>query len=67
MQQRWQSQIWITNIADAFNFIRMLDADGYPPAFTEIAGLRYEFTEPTWKPDGVYARVRITEVDDGEF
>jgi len=59
-----QSVIWSSNVPDAFDFIRCHDAEGYPSAFTEIAGLRYTFSNPVLRPDGIEAHVKITEVDD---
>ncbi|WP_213999860.1 hypothetical protein [Arsukibacterium sp.] len=38
------------NVAELYDFIRMLDGEGYPPAFTEYAGWRLEFTQA--RPDG---------------
>jgi len=43
----------------AFDLIRMLDADGYPPAFLEYGPLRLEFKRASRKVDGIIADVRI--------
>ena len=42
------------------DFIRMLDAEGYPRAFLEIGGLRLEFSHSRLDLDHVLADVRIT-------
>ena len=45
------------------DFIRMLDADGYPHAFIEHNGYRFEFTNATLSNDGLEARVTIQPID----
>jgi methionyl-tRNA formyltransferase len=49
-----------------YNQIRMLDADGYPRAFTDIEGLRLEFDNAVRTTAGVEARVtfkpRLSEI-----
>ena len=45
------------------DMIRMLDAEGYPHAFIELGGLRFEFTRASRLSDRVHADVRITLVD----
>lgn len=49
-----------------YDQIRMLDADGYPRAFTDIGGLRLEFDNAVRTTDGVEARVtfkpRLSEI-----
>jgi len=42
-----------------FDYIRMLDADGYPPAFIETEHFLYEFREAEYRNSFVDARVRI--------
>ncbi len=42
-----------------YDFIRMLDADTYPPAFLEHGDWRLEFTAARRDGDGVTAQVRI--------
>jgi methionyl-tRNA formyltransferase len=42
-----------------FDFIRMLDADGYPHAFIEAGGMRYEFRQPSLTDGKVEAHVTI--------
>lgn len=43
--------------------IRMLDADGYPPAFTEMGNLRMTFKRSALYHDHIDADVRITMID----
>ncbi len=45
------------------DFIRMLDADGYPHAFIEHNGYRLEFTDACLSDDGLEARVTILSKD----
>lgn len=47
------------DLRKAYDFIRMLDADGYPPAFLETDRLRIEFGDARLDDDFVEARVRI--------
>jgi methionyl-tRNA formyltransferase len=48
------------DLGQVYNYIRMLDAEGYPPAFLEIGELRLEFCSADLTPDAVKASVRIT-------
>lgn len=50
----------VASLADAHDMIRMLDAEGYPHAFIEADGLRFEFTRTSARPDHLLADVRIT-------
>jgi len=53
----------ISSISDPrrlYDHIRMLDADGYPPAFLETNGLRMEFSGASLQEDCVLASVKIT-------
>jgi methionyl-tRNA formyltransferase len=43
-----------------FDFIRMLDAEGYPPAFLEHSGFRFEFSRPALYEGRIAADVKIT-------
>lgn len=52
-----------TNLDEAYDMIRMLDAEGYPAAFLEIGGFRYEFTRASRRHSQVIADVRITQTD----
>jgi methionyl-tRNA formyltransferase len=51
----------INHLGKLFDHIRMLDAEGYPKAFLEMDGFRYEFTRPALKSNEIFADVRITE------
>lgn len=51
-----------TNILGLFDHIRMLDAEGYPKAYLEIAGFRYEISRPALKSGEILADVRITKL-----
>lgn len=44
----------------AFDYIRMLDGEGYPRAFLETEHFKLEFGRATLKPDCVIADVKIT-------
>jgi methionyl-tRNA formyltransferase len=47
---------------DLYDFIRMLDADGYPRAFLDYAGLRLEFSRAGLHDGRLQAEVKITAV-----
>lgn len=49
-----------------YDFIRMLDADGYPRAFIEHKGFRYEFSRASLYDGHIRADVRITVPQDTE-
>jgi methionyl-tRNA formyltransferase len=49
-----------TSMEDLYNFIRMLDAEGYPKAFLEHEGYRMEFTGAALLDGEVKANVSIT-------
>ncbi len=51
----------LTELQQVFDFIRMLDADGYPAAFLTTEHLRVEFCDARFEPESVEARVRITK------
>ncbi len=58
-----QSEIGIADSLDRlFDFLRMLDAEGYPPAFLVHRGYRYEFHQPAQRRDHLDAQVTITRV-----
>lgn len=52
-----------TNLVGLFDHIRMLDAEGYPKAYLEIGGFRYEISRPALKSDEILADVRITKLE----
>lgn len=43
-----------------YDYIRMLDADGYPPAFIETPRMKFEFSGGQLRKNQVNARVKIT-------
>ena len=49
----------LKGLEQVFNYIRMLDADGYPPAFIETEHFRLEFRRASLKPDSIIADVKI--------
>lgn len=49
----------LTDPRQIHDHIRMLDAEGYPHAFLEVDGVRYEFTDSELEDGRVRARVRI--------
>lgn len=49
----------LDELHQVFDYIRMLDGEGYPPAFIETAQFRFEFSRASLKPDCVVADVRI--------
>ena len=51
----------VDNTDQAYDMIRMLDAKGYPHAFLESGGLRFEFTDVTHEKTGLRATVTITK------
>lgn len=52
-----------TTLEEVFDRIRMLDADGYPPAFLEVGPFKLEFTRASQKTNQVVSDVRITLAD----
>jgi len=51
----------VASLMQVYDFIRMLDADGYPPAFVEVGRFRLEFSRAARKDGAIVADVRITE------
>lgn len=47
------------DLRQVYDYVRMLDADGYPPAFVETKHLHLEFSEACLGDDAVIAKVRI--------
>lgn len=52
------------NLAELYDRIRMLDADGYPRAFLQSGRFRLEFSRAVTREGRLVADVVITEVDD---
>jgi methionyl-tRNA formyltransferase len=52
----------LQELSQVYDHIRMLDCEGYPAAFIETAGLRFEFTNASLIPgQSIEAHVRITK------
>lgn len=52
----------LAQLKDVYDYIRMLDAPGYPKAFLETNHLKIEFTEASASEEGqIIANVRITK------
>lgn len=47
-----------------YDFVRMLDGEGYPPAFLEHSGYRFEFTRANLYHSKLEARVSITRIQE---
>ena len=50
----------LETLEKVFDYVRMLDGDGYPPAFLETEHFKLEFGRASIKPDCVIADVKIT-------
>ena len=50
----------LTSTEELYDFIRMLDADGYPQAFIEYSGFRFEFSRAALYDGKIIADVKIT-------
>jgi methionyl-tRNA formyltransferase len=55
----------LDSLRSVHDHIRMLDAEGYPPAFIQIGALKLEFDHSRLADDEVLAHVRIRLVDKG--
>jgi len=49
----------LDRLEQIYDYIRMLDAEGYPPAFLETEHFRFEFSGANVGADAVQAQVRI--------
>ena len=49
----------LTDMTKIYDFIRMLDAEGYPHAYLENDLVKYEFTDAKRESDEILATVRI--------
>jgi methionyl-tRNA formyltransferase len=54
----------IGSLPNLYDFIRMLDAEGYPKAFLTHQGLRYEFSRAILYDGRIVADVTITPLED---
>jgi len=60
-----QSQIPTSlSLCQLFDFIRMLDADGYPHAYLEYNGFRFKFNRATLYDEKIICDVKITKIED---
>jgi methionyl-tRNA formyltransferase len=53
----------LPNLQVLHDFLRMLDAEGYPPAFVEHSGFRYEFSRAALYDERIIADVVITPME----
>lgn len=53
----------LPNLQTLHDFIRMLDAEGYPKAFLEYGGFRYEFARVAMYDGCLVADVQIMPVE----
>jgi len=53
----------LTSLQELFDFVRMLDAEGYPKAFITHRGFRYEFNRAAFYQGRIVADVIITRVE----
>ena len=52
----------LKSVKNVYNFIRMLDAEGYPNAFLETKEFKFEFSNASLKSNNqILANVRITK------
>jgi methionyl-tRNA formyltransferase len=51
----------ISDLDKLYDFIRMLDADGYPRAFLEYKGYRFEFSKGSLKDGELEATVKVVK------
>ncbi|MFA4876153.1 MAG: hypothetical protein WC586_01965 [Methanoregula sp.] len=52
------------SLCQHYDFIRMLDAEGYPHAFFEHNGFRYEFRRATLYDKQIISDVKITKIEE---
>jgi methionyl-tRNA formyltransferase len=55
-----------SSLRELHDFIRMLDAEGYPRAFIIHQGFRYEFSRAALRDGRIMADVTITQLEDGK-
>lgn len=51
----------LEDLEKIFDYIRMLDAEGYPKAFIETEKIKFEFTGASLESNEILANVRITK------
>jgi len=52
------------SLRELFDFIRMLDAEGYPHAFIKCKGFLFEFSRPSLHHDSILADVKIKKIEE---
>lgn len=52
----------LTSLEKIFDYIRMLDAEGYPNAFIDVGEFRYEFERAVFKNNHLHADVKIRKI-----
>jgi methionyl-tRNA formyltransferase len=53
----------LTELDQIYDYIRMLDAEGYPPAFLQENHIIYEFTDAITTADFIEVKVKIRKND----
>ena len=56
----------LQRLDEVFNHIRMLDANGYPPAFVRVGRFKLEFTRASRRTGSIISDVRILLEDNNE-
>ncbi len=56
----------LASLEKIHDYIRMLDADGYPNAFLRVGDIKFEFVRSRLSHDHIYADVRITVEHQGD-
>ena len=56
----------LPDLGSLHDFVRMLDADGYPRAFLEWGGFRYEFSRAVLYDGRIQADVVIVPLEKGD-
>jgi methionyl-tRNA formyltransferase len=49
----------VEDLQQVYDYIRMLDADGYPKAFIELENFRLEFSKASFQTESVIANIEI--------
>jgi methionyl-tRNA formyltransferase len=52
----------LSSLLALYDFVRMLDAEGYPKAFLEHGAFRYEFCRAAFYDGRILAEVKITPI-----
>ena len=53
----------LQSLDEIYDFIRMLDAKGYPNSFIEIENFRIEFSKASVKNNSIIAQVQINKLE----